>query len=65
MPDPLLTFNGDGDDIPLMLALSRADSTGELLVRSQERRLQFRSLDRMYERMDGDGICEGDLDKVL
>ncbi|WP_425839878.1 hypothetical protein [Microbacterium sp. PA5] len=55
-PQQLQSFDADGDDIPLMLARSWADSTFELLRLSKERRRRHASLDSMYERMDGDGI---------
>ncbi len=61
MPETLNTFDPDGDDIPLMLARSWADSTFQMLKLSREKRATYRAVSRAYDRMDGDYI---DLESV-
>lgn len=65
MPDPLQSFNSDGDDIPLMLARSWADATLELLAKSREKRRRYVVLDKSYERMDVEGLAWEDVQKAL
>jgi hypothetical protein len=62
---PLQTFDGEGDDLPLMLARGWAEASMRLLQEASAMRKEYRALDRAYERMDIEGLSESDLlDKI-
>jgi hypothetical protein len=60
-PLPLQSFEGEPEDLPLMLARGWAEASTRLLGESAELRRTYRALSRAYDRMDGDGISEVDL----
>lgn len=51
---PLQSFNADGEDVILSLAVSWAGAVREQLHNVKTRVAHFHDVDRMYERMDGD-----------
>ncbi|MEW1706976.1 hypothetical protein AB0230_07015 [Microbacterium sp. NPDC089190] len=61
----LNTFDADGDDVPLMLARSWADSTFEMLELSRKRRRDYRWVSRSYDRMDGDAVDLARLQRAI
>lgn len=66
MPDTLLQqFDGDGDDVPLMMARNWAETTAQQLHRAKELRARFNTLDRAYERMDPAELTWEDVTKAF
>lgn len=46
------SFDGTGDDVPLMMARSWAETTAQQLHRAKQLRARFTTFDRAHERMD-------------
>ncbi|GAA1440720.1 hypothetical protein [Leifsonia poae] len=54
VPEPLQSFNPDGEDVIRSLAVSWAGAVREQLHNVKERVRHFHNVDNMYGRMDGD-----------